>query len=87
MQTNVDVSSCVELLFEQIGARLPRDALVDPNQFRAERLYAEDADAVLRRAQRDLRVVYDRYCCRTARGAPRDAGAVHRDYDANVTPR
>ena len=84
--TNVDVGRCCELLFEEITASLPPDARIDPNQFRCDRLYFQGVEAVFRRLSRDLRVVYDRYSCRTARGGPKDEQQVHRSFDANVTP-
>ena len=55
-------------------------------QFRAERLYTAEVEALLRRVSADLRVVFDRYSSRTAYGGPKEQGSVHRSYDADVTP-
>jgi len=84
--TNVNVSLCCELLFEEITASLPPDARIDPNQFRYDRLYFEGVENVLRSLSRDLRVVYDRYSCRNARGGPKDHQQAHRSFNANATP-
>merc|ERR1719155_307758 len=57
-----DVSDCVEkLLTECIEKYLPKEARVDPDDFRRERLYTEEVDKVLKSHYRPLRMVYEKY--------------------------
>ena len=57
-----DVSECIDKLFvDCLEPGLPKEARLDPDHFRRDRLYREDVDNVLKAHAKPLRMVYDIY--------------------------
>jgi|MDSY01.2.fsa_nt_gb hypothetical protein len=61
-QEHIDVSDCLEeLIATLLGERLPPEAALDPNNFRKERFYTKEVEAVFKHHLAVLRLLFERY--------------------------
>lgn len=58
-----DVSDCLDLLLNHIMLHIPKEAIIDPDEFREERFYTEDMERTVKKYQKDLGEVYKHYSC------------------------
>jgi hypothetical protein len=58
---NPDVSDCLDLLMKHIIENIPKEAIIDPDDFREDRFYSEDMELLLKKYLGDLKKIYTHY--------------------------
>lgn len=71
-QSTDDLATAVEMMFERnLLPRLPQQAQIVTNDFRTERLYAEEVDILFKQHQNMLKALYSRYRLKPSGGGLR----------------